>query len=65
MYEYKILIIDTNGNKYHFNAEGEPDQYQAEALAEEWVTQGEVNVEIDSITTLETNDPIGIIDTGN
>jgi hypothetical protein len=57
MYYYNLLLLDTNGNKYHYNAEDEPSQFHAVTLAEEWMTQGDVNVEVDSVTVLATNDP--------
>jgi hypothetical protein len=56
-YDYLILMVDTNGNKYHFTAEQEPNEFDAAMLAEEWATQGDVNVAIDSTTILETDDP--------
>ena len=55
MYDYKILILDTNGNKYHYNAEDYGSQFHAIVDAEEWVAEG--GVRVDSITILETNDP--------
>jgi hypothetical protein len=58
---YKLLILDTKGNKYHYHAD-EDNQHNAEAQAEEWVTEG--GAEIDWIEVLETNDHRGIIDTG-
>lgn len=62
MYTYKMLIIDATGNKIHFNTE-EPNQYDAEMLAEEYATQG--GVDVDSVTVIETDNPQGIIHTGN
>lgn len=62
-YDYKMVIYDAAGNKLHFTATKEDDQYDAEMLAHEWAIQG--GVDVDSITVVETDDPNGIIETGN
>jgi len=62
-YDYKMIVYDVDGNKLHFTAEQEPNQYDAEMLAEEWAVQG--GVDIDWIECVSTTDPQGIIETGN
>ena len=62
-YDYLMIVYDTDGNKLNFCAEREPNQFDAEMLAEEWATQGDVD--IDWIEVIETDDPNGIINTGN
>ena len=58
-----MLVYDVSGHALNFTAKQEPNQYDAEMLAEEWASQG--GVEVDWVEVIETNDPQGIINTGN
>lgn len=64
MYDYKMIITDVDGVSVEFTAQDEPDQYNAEQLGLEYGTLGEGEVVV-NIEVIETNDPRGIIDTGN
>jgi len=60
-YEYRMIIYDVDGNKLHFTAE-EPTAYDAEMSAEEWATQG--GVDVDWVEIIDTDDPNALWDTG-
>ena len=64
-YGYKMLILDTHGNKLHFSVDETPSQFHAVMSAEEWAIQG--GVEVDWIEILETDDPreMGVWDSRN
>jgi len=62
-YNYTMWVYDPTGQRVTFTAEQEADQYDAEMLAQEWATQG--GLEVDWIEVIHTTDPNGIIETGN
>lgn len=62
MYDYKILIYDASGNKLHYTAEQESNQFDAAMVAEEWATRG--GVDVDWVDVVESDDPNVLINTG-